>query len=129
MAIRKARPDVDSGVGASDLHDVHAGVDERLVGELEEKPQLRVCLLRLDARHLEEEVVEKVLVAQQPLPVRQVPAKTLLPVLVVLGDHVHPSHQVLPEGLGGRRLLRIEVSLVKSAGEFGIRAGIQSMET
>ena len=77
MAVWEAGPDVDPRVGAPDLHDVHAGVDERLVGELEEEPELRVGLLRLDARHLEEEVVEEVLVAQQALPVGQVPAKAL----------------------------------------------------
>ena len=78
MAIGEAGTDVDSGVGAADLDDVHAGVDERLVGELQEEPELRVGLLRLDPGHLEEEVVEEVLVAHQSLPVGQVPTKALV---------------------------------------------------
>ena len=87
VAIGEAGTDVDSGVGAADLDDVHAGVDERLVRELQEEPELRVGLLRLDPGHLEEEVVEEVLVAHQSLPVGQVPAKALVGNSIDIKNH------------------------------------------
>ena len=77
VTVGEARADVNSRVRTADFPDVDARVDEGLVRQFQEEPELRVGLLRLDSRHLEEEVVEEVLVPQQPLALRQVAAEPL----------------------------------------------------
>mmetsp|Transcript_18751 Transcript_18751/g.46868 ORF Transcript_18751/g.46868 Transcript_18751/m.46868 type:complete len:683 (-) Transcript_18751:652-2700(-) len=105
VAVGKARADEDATVAALQLLDVQVAVHERLVGEFEQKPELGIRLLGLRAAHVEEKVVEVLLLGQGPLPQGELAVEARLPVRVVLRDHVLAVDKVLPE-LGSRAGLR-----------------------